>query len=374
MPGDSWRAGAFAIQTVTPPGTSITLTLPSSLLPGDLMVVGYAAESATSDTGGQGVIALPSGGSAGAWTPMGAQMSQSTSIAQAFRKIAAAGDAGATLTLSYGTSTTPRQSAALMGAWSGVNTAAPVPGGAAYSQSANATSSVSQVLPVIDTTGADQCWIAGMYLGRAPTGATTWGLSAGWTSREVASPSGGAGKAQGILFDGAAPVSAGPGQGGGIVTLDQASSQNYLFSFAIAPAAVAATARPNVDVTTTGWTPSATVAGGTPVCSLVADSSNATWVTSQTAPTAQVWEAKLPSMAAAPTSFTNVVQFAGGAVSGTVVSQLIQGTTVIATRTDVFSSAPPTVPTALTHALTTGEQAAVTNLADLRIRCTVTAA
>ena len=56
--------------------------------------------------------------------------------------------------------------------------------------------------------------------------------------------------------------------------------------------------------------------------------------------------------------------------SATLRSELLQGTTVIATWTDTVSS---TTPATLTHTLTSGEEATITDYTTLRVRVTLVA-
>jgi hypothetical protein len=374
-----YRSGATAFSPGTAgTATSITITIPSSVQAGDLLVLGYCMAAATSDPGGQAVIATPTGGGSGApaWIPMSAQMSLAQVVAQGWYRLAVATDAGTTLTCSYTTDTKDLLQVVALDAWYGVSTVNPVPV-INSPVSDNSTSSVTQVTPVINTSSFDQCWIAGMYLGKGTTGATTFTVTpTPNTVRNSVSYPGVAGRPQIAVIDNGTAVSAGPGYGGATITLDQPAAYNCLYTFAIAPATIAGIVRPNVDVTTTGWTPSQSVAGGTPMCSLVSDANDATFVTSTIDPVSQVWQAKLPAMAAPPNTVTNRIFFGGGASNGTVVTTLLQGTTVIATRTDSYSSggtAPPTTPASLVLTITPTEQSAITNLASLIIECVMTA-
>lgn len=368
----AYRTGASGRVAGGGTPTTIPVTIPSSVQAGDLLLFAYIADSATTDSGGQATLNTPTGISG--LTALGSQQNLASACAQGWYKIAEAGDAGATVTFSYGTSTIGVRSAATVAAWSGVNTSAPLP--VISVPSASATASASHVMPTIDTTGQGSCLIGSLYMGREATASASYTTSSGWTLR--AANLAAAGTANGnpeiAVIDSGAAVGAGTGQGGGTLTGDQQAQYNFAWTFAIAPASAAATVRPTVDITTTGWTPSTTLGGGVAMCTLVADGSDSTYVTSSTAPVNQVWEAELPVPAAVPQTVTNRGWFAAGTASATVVTELIQGTTSIASRTDTWSSSPPTTPTDLTLILTPTQQAAVTNLADLRLRVTVTAA
>lgn len=351
----------------------VQVVIPAAVQAGDTLLLGYIADSSTSDTGGQGVISDPAGVTG--WSELSPQQSLNAAIAKGWYKVAEAADAGATVTIDYTGDTMLQKAAGILGAWSGGDTANPL--AVISPPSDSSTSSVSHVMPVIDTTGFEQCLIISLYLGREPTASASYTTSAGWTLRAADLGTAGStgGQPEAAIIDSGTQVAAGAGQGGGTITGDQAANYNFAWTVALAPAIPVQTARPTVDVTTANWTPSTSLGAGVQESSLVADGSDSTYVTSIAAPSAQVWEAKLPTMSAAPDTVTNRVYFTGGAVSGTVVTDLVQGTTVIATRTDSYDSVtpPPTAPADLVLTLTGAEQAAITDLADLRIRCTVTA-
>lgn len=357
-----WRTGAAVQGSNTVLSTD--LVIPGTVQPGDLLLLGYVLGDAT----GAATISDPSGVTG--WTALGAQQTLSGAIAKAWWKVAAAADAGATVTCKVTTPGTP-QNEVILGVWSGGDNTSPM---AVISAAAtNAISSASHVMPTIDTTGKGPTLIGSLYMGRGPADSATATVGSGWTVQE---------KVLGthipgmdcVIVDSGGVQAAGTSLGGGTITNDQANNYNFAWTFAIAQSVATQTARPTVDVTTAGWTPSATLGGGVQECTLVADQSDATYVTSPAAPSGQVWEAKLPAMSAPPNTVTNRIYFSGGAVSGTVVTALVQGTTVIASRTDTWASSPPATPTDLVLTLTGTQQAAITNLSDLRIRCTVTAA
>jgi hypothetical protein len=344
--------------------------IPSDVQEGDFLLLCYAALSASVDAGGQGVIADPTGVTG--WTALGTQQADAQTICKAWWKIAGLSDAGATVTVEYTGDTTKQRASMAIGAWSATDRAVPV--GAQSAWAVSATSASAHVMPTVATTGDGPCRIVSIWMGRESATSAGYTASSGWTVRASVVQASGTGCSIAIV-DSGTDQAAGSALGAGTITGDQASAHNFSITLALAESSAVTTARPASDVTDAGWTPSTTPAGA--MCALLADSDDTTYVTSASAPAAQVWEAKLPEMSGAPQTVTNRIYFAGGAVSGTVVTALIQGTTVIATRTDSYSGGgtpPPTTPTDLVLTLTSGQQAAVTNLADLRIRCTVTAA
>lgn len=361
MTNPVWRTGAAVQGTNT--SLSTDLVIPGTVQAGDLLVLGFVLGDAT----GTETIKDPTGVTG--WTAFGPQQLLSGAVAKAWWKVASAADAGATVTCSETSTGTP-QNEVILGVWSGGDNAAPM--AVISAAAADSTSSVSHVMPTVNTTGKGSTLIASLYMGRGPADSTTATASDGWTVQEKILGTHIPG-INAVIIDSGSVQAEGSALGGGTITNDSAGNYNFAWTFAIAPSVAVQTARPIVDVTTTGWTPSVTLGGGVQECTLVADSSDGTYLTSQAAPSAQVWEAKLPAMSAAPNTVTNRIYFTGGAVSGTVVTALVQGTTVIASRTDTWASSPPTTPTDLVLTLTGPQQASITNLSDLRIRCTVTA-
>jgi hypothetical protein len=327
----------------------------------------YFADSNTGDAGGQGTINTPSG-----WTALDAQISTASAISRTFTRIAQAGDAGTSVTVDYGTTTvgSGARASCTLDAWSGNDNSSPI---AVHSSGSDTTSSTAHVMPTVDTTGLGSTLIASALCTREPTASASLTPSGGWSARNTSLATSGTtgGNAEQSVIDHGTQDAAGAGLGGATITGTQAGTNSHYYTIAIKPATTTLTSRPTSDVTTTGWTGSTT---SSPLCNLVADADDTTYVSSPTSPSSSVWEAKLPTLATAPDTVTNRVAFTGGATSGTVVTNLMQGATVICTRTDTFASAPPTTPTDFTKTLTTGEKAAITNLSDLRVRCTVTAA
>jgi hypothetical protein len=363
----SFRAAAHASGN-TPQGKA-TVTVPATVQAGDVLVAVYGAHSQAADTGGQAVIADPTGVTG--WTAFGSQVALSQGVAKAWWKIADGSEASAHAVFGYTGDTLNNWGSASIAAWSGSDRTTPL--AVISAPSSDATSSTAHVCPTISTTGKGSCWIASIFTGQCGNVAmTTLTPSSGWTARDSNITA--TFRWNTLIVDSAGDVAAGTGKGGATITADQPSNANVEWTFAIAELAAVQTARPNADITTAGWTPSTTPGAGVPLCSLLADSSDTTYVTSAAAPSAQDWEAAIPAMSAPPNTVTNRVYFGGGAVSGTVVTKLMQGATVIASRTDTWASNPPVTPVDLTITLTSGQQAAITDLTALSIRATVTAA
>lgn len=349
-------------------GGQVAVTIPSTVQAGDLLILGYIINSLTSSPGGQAAIATPPG-----WTAIpDATQADTSAEATVFYKIATTGDAGSTVTVTYTGSTDLPRNCAILVAYSGVDQTAPFP--VTPTKNASSSSSATHVMPTLDTTGHDQAMIVSLLLERAATASSKFTVSSGWTLRQSQITTGSSGQPEAAAID-AGPVATGAaGQGSATITADQASNHAFGYTFALAPATAVQTARPNVDVTTANWTPSQAPGAGVPMCSLVADGSDATYVETVPAPTNQRWEAKIPKMGAAPNTVMSRFYCAGGATSATAYVALMQGTTVIASTTQTWQSDPPTSPTEVTVTLTDDEKTAVTDLSDLRIRAELTVA
>ncbi len=107
----SYERGVSSVNTGATTATSLNLAAPATLMVGDLMVLEIDATGATA-------IATPTG-----WTSLGATTSN-IGYYQVAYKIAVAGDLGTTYALGLGA--TPRQAAARIVAFLGVNTASPI--------------------------------------------------------------------------------------------------------------------------------------------------------------------------------------------------------------------------------------------------------
>jgi hypothetical protein len=348
----------------------VTITIPGTVQAGDYMQLVYVADSATGDAGGQGTINTPAG-----WTRLGTQQNLASAIAAYFWKVAASGDIGATVTVDYGTTTAGAGSRAALtfDSWSGSDPTTPVD---VSGVSSSSTASATHVMPTIDTTGKGTDLIISAMADREATESASYSASGGWTIRNTSLATAGtiSGNPGICVVDSGTAQAPGTGKGGGTITGGQTAQFSFGWTIALAPVTATQTARPTIDITTTNWATSTVLGGGVQDCTLVADSNDSTFLTSQSGPSAQVFEGKLPVMTAAPETVTSRIRFGSGAVSGIIKTELIQGTTVIATRTDTYSSAPPTAFTNLVLTLTGTQQAAISNLSDLRIRVTVTAA
>jgi hypothetical protein len=372
MPTLPFRASATG-RTANGGGFSCSVVIPSTVQPGDFLLAGYLANSQTTDTGGQGVIAAPTGVTG--WTPVHTpQLAVAGQITQLWSKIAGSGDAGSTVVFSYTTDTFQVPQAAAVVAWENPNPAAPI---AVSATAVSAAASASHVMPIVDTSADGTTLIISVWLGRTPAASPDTALTplTGWTARAANLDSAGSfAHAEICVIDSTSPVAAGTGQGGATITGTQSATYNCMYTIALAPVPPTATARPVTDVTTASWTPSATLGGGVQMATLVADSDDTTYLTSQAGPVSQVLEELLPTMSGPPDTVTARIRCSSGASSATIVTQLIQGTTVIATRTDTYASAPPTSFVNLVLTLTGTQQAAISDLTNLRIRVTVTAA
>lgn len=330
--------------------SDLAVTIPSSVQGGDalLLAVGIADGAAT--------ITTPDG-----WTAADAQ-SDSGDQWVLFSKVAASGDGGSTVTVSVTGQAAGAHMGALLYAAQGTDTATPF---SLVQGSVDATSSASHNAPNA-TTAVDECLVVAFMLDRAASPSTNFTASAGWTVQRQLTPDFTSSVMEGCVADKAAGT-AGPVTGP-TLTATVAATHTALWTVALSPATTVQTARPAIDVTTTGWTAEPDV---TPMAANLADQSDASYVVSPQSPLDAVLEVKLPALSALPATVVTRVSLAGGATSGTIVTSLRQGS-----GTEIASWAednPPSTPTTFIYTLTSDQRAAATDLTDLRIRTVATA-
>lgn len=329
----------------------LAVTIPASVQPGDALLLAFGIAD------GAATIATPSG-----WTSADARTDSGDKWVL-FSKVAASGDGGSTVTVSVTGQAAGAHMGAILYAAQGTDTSSPF---SVVQGATDATSSASHNAPNA-TTAVDGCLMVAIMLDRAGAQSTNFTATSGWTVQQQLKPSYTVSVMEGCVADRAAGT-AGPVTGP-TLTATATSTHTALWTVALSPATTVQTARPVSDVTTSGWT---AVPTATPVAANLADQSDSTYVESPTSPSASVLEVKLPTLGAAPATVTSRFALAGGAVSGTVVTSLRQGTgTEIASWTEAN---PTSTPTTYVYALTPEQQAAVTDLTDVRIRTVVTAA
>lgn len=333
---------------------SVSVTIPATVQPGDLLLLFHVMNSAT-----LAVTNPPSG-----WNPLETTQFGASAGYTAWSRVAQAGDAGSTVTVGTNGGSNLKNTL-LLGAWSGVDTTTPVD---AFVHALETTSQTTHAAGTVTTT-KDNALIVSAVLAKDSDG-TTWTPPAGFTSRG-SSFAGGAGQTDGAIAD-KATTTHGAGLGGGNWTEDTAATNVCIYTVALAPLSATTSVRPASDVTTTGWTSvPAQGSAGDSYASRLADGNDSTYVSSPTDPDAAVLEVKLGVPPGPLTQLTHRGYASGGATSMTITTELVMGTTVIASFQE---TAIVTSPTTFTYALDAAEQAAQTDLTDLRLRVTATVA
>lgn len=319
-----------------------SILVPATVAAGDLLLLGFCG-----GTGGS-ASAPPSG-----WTSVRAA---SDSVeGEVFYRIAQAGDAGATITVAQSTAT---RAALTMLALRGVNQASPIHTSASAVEGATAvTTHAGATVVTTDTT-----WIARFLMMKdGSVNATTITPPSGFTLRQSAF-SGGSFQSSMGMADSAADVASGTWSG--TWTVDQSTNTAVMIGVAVNPASSSVTVRPVQDITTTGLTFVGTTSGW----SATADDDPATYVEFPVG--SFTYEAKLATLASAPNTVTIKGFAAGSPTTLSYATSLYQGATQIATWAP--ETAVVTTETTKTYTLTSGQKAAITNLADLRVRVVVT--
>lgn len=328
----------------------LAVTVPASVQPGDALLLAFGIAD------GAAAIATPSG-----WTASDSRSDSGDKWAL-FSKVAASGDGGSTVTVAVTGQAAGAHMGGLLYAAQGTDTSSPF---SVVQGATDATSSASHNAPSATTT-VDGCLMVSFMLDRAGSQSTNFTATSGWTVQQQLKPSYTTSVMEGCVADKAGGT-AGPVTGP-TLTATATSTHTALWTVALSPATTVQTARPVSDVTTTGWT---AVPTASPLAANLADQSDTTYALSPTAPAASTLEVKLATLAAAPAVISNKFALSGGATSGTIITSLRQGAgTEIASWTE---DSPTSTPTAHVYALTTEQQAAVTDLTDLRIRTVVTA-
>lgn len=334
-------------------GASCTVTIPATVQPGDAMLLFHVMNSAS-----LAVTTPPTG-----WDPLEGTQTTASAAYTAWRRVAQAGDAGATVTVGTNGGSALKNTM-LVGAWSGVDTTTPVD---AFTHALESTSQTAHAAGTVNTTN-DNDVIVSVAMGK-DTGVTAWTPPGGFTSR-VSNFAGGTGQTDGAIAD-TTTTTHGTGLGGGTWTEDVASTNVCIYTIALAPLSATTSVRPASDVTTTGWTTVPAQAATDSYASRLADGNDLTYASSPTNPNAAVLEVKLGVPPGPLTQITHRGYTSGGATSMTIVTGLYMGTTLIASFTE---TALVTAPTTFTYTLNASQQAAQTDLTDLRLRVTATVA
>lgn len=324
-----------------------TITIPAPTVTGDLILVGVA-------TGTSGHPTTPSG-----WTLVAGSTQTNGVCTDVYYRVAQAGDSGSTVTFGQSTQT---RAIISVGVYSGVDTTSPI----AQVQAASETvAGTSHAAGTITTTAAT--WVVRFMFGKdGATASTAFTEAANQLMRQSQPGNGFSGTNQISLAMSDSNGDRPAGSQSGTWSLDSSTANAVGIGIALNPVTTTVTVRPVADVTTTGTT----IVGGASAFTVLADDDPATYV-EVPAGTFTV-ETRLGTLSAAPSSITVKFYGAGSPASMQVVTSLYQGTTLIGQLGN--ETALVTSETTKTYSLTGPQQAACTNLADLRVRQVVTVA
>lgn len=336
MTSIAYRASASG--TATTVGASKQVVIPATVQAGDLMILGYAGSQTQPD-------ATPAG-----WTLL-QQGQGGTVFATWWFRVAQAGDAGTTVTI---TAASNAKTALTLVAWSGVSTSSPIAASAIQAETASSTTHAG---PAMTLPGGYSGWIArSLALKDTSTAPSTTYTPPSGTVRVTAAVGGGS-----------QPVSVMGGSGAdvgsytaGVWTVDAASPHAVTLAVALAGISATTQVRPIADISSGGAAPNS----GTDMFAVLADESDATYVETPAGGCTSEW--RLGPLAAVPNVISCKGYAAGGAAAQSVHYYLMQGTTVIAdfgAQTVLQTSAHE-----YRFTLTSGQQAAITDLTDLRVR------
>ncbi|SDX86564.1 PKD domain-containing protein [Modestobacter sp. DSM 44400] len=193
-------------------GTSVALTVPSSVQPGDGLVLVLSTNSTVTGT-------APSG-----WSQVGTQVSSPSVTTQVFQRVAAAGDAGSAITVSL--SASAKATLQLL-AYSGTSPGGPVTAVAGASD----VGGTSHTTPQATTSSA--AWVLSIWSDKQSV-ARTWTAPSGVTSRNSLAGIG-SGDVATLVADSGAPVPAGA-VGGHTAAVPSASNRATMLTVVLGAA------------------------------------------------------------------------------------------------------------------------------------------
>lgn len=336
----AYRTGTTAITG----GTTQSVVIPAGVQVGDAMLIAVGTNNLTT-------ISTPAG-----WTLEDSRTGASSRY-NLYSRVCQAGDPGSTVNFTIGLA---GKTAAMMAAYSDRDTTDPT---VAFTGASEGTSQATHTTPGV-TTAIDDCDIVQIVMVKS-LDATTWTEASPLVERQQSTQAGSAPNGAIADYNGLQPAGT---YGSKVFTSDIAGGQGAMWSIALAPKVSTQTVRPSSDITVISWT---AVPTASPLANDLNDSNDATYVETEANPTARVGEWKFPTIGGKPRVVRAKVAAAGGAASMSTTVALIQNTTVIASVTDTTLYTSPTW-VALT--LDDTQRAAITDLTNLRVRVTVTAA
>lgn len=320
----------------------LTVTLPSEVQAGDLMLMVIAHANSTGE-----VLETPDG-----WSQVYVE-DEGGYHSGLYRRVAQSTDAG---TVATAISACKAKAACVVGVWSGVDRSDPI---AQKAEALDTASGTSHVTPTVTTTIDASRIVIG--LAKKATHLTMITTPQGYTERaELVQDAGGGANAW--LAD-KSVTSAGTYGGESVVT-DVASSNTSLWTIALRPAVTTQTARPAADVAHANAT-------GVPDASAhyadLAASDDNHYVEMVSGGYTEV---KFSALVDPDDDTGHTISYracyTSGASAATVQAEVRQGSTVIATFSDNVSGDWA----GYTHTLAEAEAALITDYADLRVRFT----
>lgn len=343
---------AFRASTSTTTTTgSATLTIPASVQAGDLLVLAGGLNNGNDTTKDW---TTPSG-----WTRKDGR-DVSNLFAALYVRVAQAGDAGATVTLS---TSALGKSGVVLAAWSGIDPSNPVED---WDVRQETVSTATHATPTVDTTGTDrQVIIVGV---QSDSATQSWGTATGYTKRQDAIDNTNLSGHVTATIQGKAAATVGT-YGGENLVAGAASQKAVTYTLAVAPASSTQTARPTSDVASASATAVPTPGAGEGYFTRLAANSDASYVEVQNSGYVEVKFAALADpLSGSGHTIRYRLMYASGATSGTMLVEVRQGATVIADWTDTLGATFG----AFSHTLTSTQANAIGDYGDLRVRFTPT--
>jgi hypothetical protein len=344
---------AFRASTSTTPTTgSATMTIPGTIQAGDLMVIGGGLNNG-GDTSKDWTT--PAG-----WTRKDGRDVGSNLFAALYVRVAQAGDAGSTVTLS---TSALGKSGAVLAAWSGIDPSNPVEDWDVLVETVN---TATHATPTVDTTGTDrQIVLIGV---QSDSATQSWSTPSGYTDRQVAIDNANlSGHVTVAVRDKAAPTVG--TYGGENLVAGAASLKALAWTLALAPASSTQTARPSSDVASASATGVPTPGAGEGLYTRLAANSDASYVEVQNGGYVEdLFSALADPLSGSGHTIRYRLQYSGTSTSGSMLVEVRQGATVIASWTDTLGATFG----AFSHTLTSTQANSITNYADLRVRFTPT--
>lgn len=333
----AFRDMAFADYTTA--GAAKNITIPATVVLGDLMLLEFQGGGATGPS-------APSG-----WTTVATGTNGCD--AAVFRRLVQSGDASSVVTVPQSTGS---RAHLILTAYANPDSTAPLDTAVVLLETVSGlTHSAGSVTP------SKAGWLhRSIFLKDGATASTSITPPAGFTTRKFSPSPAGANQNAMCVADSNADVTTSPQTG--TWTVDQATLNAVMISVLIRPLSTVILARPVADITLG----TAVVVGGSSGYSVTADDDPATYIEVGVGTT--VIEEKIATLTAAPNTVTVKNYGAGSPASMSVTTRLMQGATIIATFGP--ETAVPTSEATYTYTVTGPQQAAITDLTDLRLRTT----